>query len=114
MKHLTLDPSHAQPPTRDLPTEATVPDSLPDPKERKVHPKHAGGENARLLFVGTATTILYVVHFAEVFSFFFFLFFIFFWDVVWFGSWRGGGDGEGYYDLRIVSYWLLGLENGRV
>ena len=96
MKHLTLDPSHAQPPTRDLPTEATVPDSLPDAKERKVHPKHAGGENARLLFVGTATTILYVVHFAE---FFYSLFFFIFRDVVWFGSWRGSGDGECYYDL---------------
>ena len=60
MKHLTLDPDHAQPATRDLPTSKSVPDSLPDPKETKLHPRNPGGENARLLFVGTATTILYV------------------------------------------------------
>ena len=62
MKYLTIDPSHAQPATRDLPTGATVPDSLPDPKATKFHPTNAGGENAQLLFVGTATTILYVCH----------------------------------------------------
>lgn len=60
MKHLTLDPDHALPATRDFPTAATVPDALPDAGETKVHPSDAGGENARLLFVGTATTILYV------------------------------------------------------
>lgn len=59
-KHLTIDPSTAQPPTRDLPAGAKLPSSLPDAKETQVHPKNAGGENARLLFVGTATTILWV------------------------------------------------------
>lgn len=58
MKHLTLDPDHTLPATRDFPTAATVPDALPDARETKVHPSDAGGENARLLFVGTATTIL--------------------------------------------------------
>ena len=72
MKHLTLDPTHPQPPTRDLPNDATVPDSLPEAKETKGHPKHGhaggggGNERARLLFVGTATTVLYVVRFAWV------------------------------------------------
>lgn len=60
MKHLTLtlDPTNAQPATRDLPPGASVPDSLPDAKETKVHPSSAGGEDARLMFVGTATVIL--------------------------------------------------------
>ena len=59
-KHLTVDPSQAQPPTRDLPADAHFPNLLADAKETKVHPSNAGGENASLLFVGTATTILYV------------------------------------------------------
>ena len=59
-KHLTIDPSKAQPPTRDLPAGAQCPGALADAKETKVHPSNAGGENASLLFVGTATTILYV------------------------------------------------------
>lgn len=59
MKHLTLDPARARPPTRDLPAAAeTSPTSLPEAKETKVHPSGAGGENARLMFVGTATVIL--------------------------------------------------------
>ena len=60
MKHLTLtlDPDHARPATRDLPHGATVPDQLPGVKEVKVHPTKPGGENARLVFVGTATVIL--------------------------------------------------------
>lgn len=63
MKHLTLDPARARPPTRDLPPPAaagaeTSPTSLPEAKETKVHPSGAGGENARLMFVGTATVIL--------------------------------------------------------
>ncbi|KAL9066230.1 MAG: hypothetical protein Q9161_007687 [Pseudevernia consocians] len=61
MKHLTLDPNRALPATRDLPAGATVPDSLPRAKETKGHPSGAGGENARLLFVGTATVVLYHV-----------------------------------------------------
>ncbi len=60
MKNLTIDPSNPQAPTRDLPSGKEVAASLPDAKETKVHPRNAGGENATLLFVGTATTILYV------------------------------------------------------
>ncbi|KAL9127693.1 MAG: hypothetical protein Q9217_003492 [Psora testacea] len=44
MKHLTLtlNPTSHKPPTRDLPTDARFPDSLPDAKETKVHPTNAG------------------------------------------------------------------------
>ena len=58
MKHLTIDPSASIAPTRDLPSGKKLPESLPDAKETKLHPSNAGGENASLLFVGTATTIL--------------------------------------------------------
>lgn len=58
MKHLTIDPSASEAPTRDLPADKALPDNLPDAKETKLHPSNAGGENASLLFVGTATTIL--------------------------------------------------------
>ncbi len=58
MKHLTLDPSVSEPPTRDLPAGAKPPAQLPEAKETKLHPSNAGGENANLFFVGTATTIL--------------------------------------------------------
>lgn len=62
MKHLTLTPStisHTKPPTTRLPEGAPVPDELPPAKEEKVHLRGGkGGENARLMFVGTATTIL--------------------------------------------------------
>lgn len=54
-KNLVLDPSHAEAPTRD---HQNYPSSLPEAKETKVHPTNAGGENASLYFVGTATTIL--------------------------------------------------------
>jgi hypothetical protein len=54
-KNLVLDPSHAEAPTRD---HQSYPSSLPEAKETKVHPTNAGGENASLYFVGTATTIL--------------------------------------------------------
>ena len=57
--HLALDPSASEPPTRDLPGGANPPNQLPEAKETKVHPSKAGNENASLLFVGTATTILY-------------------------------------------------------
>lgn len=62
MKHLlTLDPEHGLPPTRDLPRGRDVKSALPEAKETKVHPRGAvGGENARLMFVGTATVVLYV------------------------------------------------------
>lgn len=60
-QRLTLDPKHVQPPTRDLPSGRPLPDSLPDAKEVKVHPRGSDGtENASLYFVGTATTILSV------------------------------------------------------
>ena len=58
MEHLLIDPGIAQAPTRDLPSDAQVASSLPDAKETKIHPRNAGSENASLLFVGTATTIL--------------------------------------------------------
>jgi hypothetical protein len=54
-KNLVLDPSHAEAPTRD---HQSYPSSLPEAKETKLHPTNAGGENASLYFVGTATTIL--------------------------------------------------------
>ncbi|KAI5271447.1 Metallo-hydrolase/oxidoreductase [Aureobasidium subglaciale] len=54
-KNLVLDPSHAEAPTRD---HQHYPSSLPEAKETKLHPTNAGGENASLYFVGTATTIL--------------------------------------------------------
>jgi len=55
MKHLTLDPTHHQAPTRD---HQHFPNQLPDAKETKLSPSNAGGENASLFFVGTATTVL--------------------------------------------------------
>ncbi|MCJ1277762.1 hypothetical protein MMC21_005576 [Puttea exsequens] len=59
MKTLTVHPQASEPPTRDLPADAKLPETLPDAKEMKVHPSNtSGGKNAKLLFVGTATTIL--------------------------------------------------------
>ncbi|GAM39464.1 hypothetical protein TCE0_034r11036 [Talaromyces pinophilus] len=59
IQRLTLDPKQVLPPTRDLPSRRSLPDSLPDAKEVKVHPRGTDGtENASLYFVGTATTIL--------------------------------------------------------
>lgn len=58
MQHFNIDPRNVQPPTRDLPATAKVPSSLPGAKETKLHPSMAGGENASIYFVGTATTIL--------------------------------------------------------
>lgn len=55
MKHITLDPTHHQPPTRD---HEHFPNQLPDAKETKLHPSNAGGENASLFFIGNATTVL--------------------------------------------------------
>lgn len=61
IQRLTLDPKQVLPPTRDLPSGRSLPDSLPDAKEVKVHPRGTDGtENASLYFVGTATTILSV------------------------------------------------------
>lgn len=63
MKRFTLDPNQIRPPTRDLSSGRSLPDSLPDAKEVKVHPRGSDGtENASLYFVGTATTILLVYH----------------------------------------------------
>jgi hypothetical protein len=58
MQYLSIDPGKTQAPTRDLPSTKSLPNALPDAKEIKVHPSKAGGENAALYFVGTATTIL--------------------------------------------------------
>ena len=58
MKRLTIDPSNELSATRDQPQGRQLATSLPEAKETKVHPEKAGEENASLLFVGTATTIL--------------------------------------------------------
>ena len=55
MKNLDIDPSHGEAPTRD---HAQFPSSLPAAKETHVHPTGAGGENASIFFIGTATTII--------------------------------------------------------
>jgi hypothetical protein len=61
MQHLLVDTRKSQAPTRDLPHGHAHPQSLPPAKEIKPHPLAPGGENASLFFVGTATTILYVM-----------------------------------------------------
>ena len=66
MKHLTLNPAHAIPPTRDAPRDHPQASELPPAKEVKVQQPQSGGgteagdNNAGLMFVGTATTILWV------------------------------------------------------
>jgi L-ascorbate metabolism protein UlaG (beta-lactamase superfamily) len=57
MKHITLDPSHSEPPTKD---QTSHPKDLPPAKEVKAHPTNApaSGSDASLFFIGTATTIL--------------------------------------------------------
>jgi L-ascorbate metabolism protein UlaG (beta-lactamase superfamily) len=59
MKHLTIKPAASGPPTKPE-HHSTVPDTLPDAKETKVHPSNApnSSTNASIFFVGTATTIL--------------------------------------------------------
>lgn len=59
-EHLVLDPAHSKCPTRDHPEGKVIEQALPLAKATKLHPIKAGGENARLFFVGNATTILYV------------------------------------------------------
>lgn len=60
MKHLTIDPHKAEPPTRDLSPETQLPPSVPEAKQTLRHPTRPGDDaNASLFFVGTATTILY-------------------------------------------------------
>jgi len=56
LKHLVLDPTVDQPPTRD--NHAQHASALPAAKETKIHPTNPGSENASIFFVGTATTIL--------------------------------------------------------
>ncbi|KAF2142252.1 uncharacterized protein K452DRAFT_271115 [Aplosporella prunicola CBS 121167] len=59
MKHrLQINPLVAEPATRDHDRVHAPPESLPPASATKLHPTNAGGENARLFFVGTATTIL--------------------------------------------------------
>ncbi|RMZ73972.1 metallo-hydrolase oxidoreductase [Pyrenophora seminiperda CCB06] len=57
MKRIQITPNSSGPPTN---LDTTVPDSLPDAKETKIHPQNApdASTNASLFFVGTATTIL--------------------------------------------------------
>jgi hypothetical protein len=52
---ITINPASTKPPTRD---NANPPVHLPVAKNEKQHPSKAGGENASVYFVGTATTIL--------------------------------------------------------
>ena len=58
MKVININPKASQAPTRDFPKEKSLPDALPEAQETRLHPTNAGGENASLLFVGTATTIM--------------------------------------------------------
>lgn len=58
MRHLTINPSHAETPLRNGVQDHPPPESLPEAQEVKVHPSRSGEENASLYFVGTATTIL--------------------------------------------------------
>jgi len=58
MKSLTIDPKTELAPTRDFPSDKTLPEQLPLPKQVNLHPSKSGSENASLFFVGTATTIL--------------------------------------------------------
>lgn len=52
---IVINPATTKPPTRD---NANPPTHLPVAKTEKQHPSKAGGENASVYFVGTATTIL--------------------------------------------------------
>lgn len=57
MEHIQIIPNRSGPPTK---LDTSVPASLPDAKETKIHPANApdSSANASLFFVGTATTIL--------------------------------------------------------
>ena len=57
---LTIDPSKKQPPTRDHKGEDSVKEALPLAKSTRPHPTKptSSDVNAKLFFVGTATTIL--------------------------------------------------------
>ncbi|KAL4910524.1 hypothetical protein BDW74DRAFT_164425 [Aspergillus multicolor] len=60
MQHITIDPRKVQPPTRDGGAK-DVPEKLPTAKATNTHPSKPGGENASIYFVGTATTIMFVL-----------------------------------------------------
>ncbi|KAF2117385.1 beta-lactamase-like protein [Lophiotrema nucula] len=55
VKRLKLNLTESEPPSSD---HTSIPSSVPDAKETKIHPSNAGDENASLFFIGTATTIL--------------------------------------------------------
>lgn len=56
MKRLTIDPGTSGPPTKE---HTYVPTEMPEAATTKVHPSNAEEDtNAKLMFVGTATTIL--------------------------------------------------------
>ncbi|KIR52007.1 lactamase [Cryptococcus gattii Ru294] len=55
---IVINPATTKPPTRD---NANPPTHLPVAKTEKQHPSKAGGENASVYFVGTATTILILI-----------------------------------------------------
>ncbi|MCJ1482310.1 hypothetical protein MMC06_002474 [Schaereria dolodes] len=58
MKHLKIDTENSRAPLRSYTSSQSLPKSLPDAKEVKVHPSKSGDENASIFFVGTATTII--------------------------------------------------------
>ncbi|MCJ1239326.1 hypothetical protein MMC14_007320 [Varicellaria rhodocarpa] len=58
MKHLKINPKDQKSPLRAHVHGADTLSALPAAKETKVHPTNAGGENASVYFVGTATTII--------------------------------------------------------
>ncbi|KAF2635577.1 Metallo-hydrolase/oxidoreductase [Massarina eburnea CBS 473.64] len=58
MKHLQIDPSASRPPTKHV---STIPSALPPATTTQTHPSNALSEehtDAKLFFIGTATTIL--------------------------------------------------------
>jgi hypothetical protein len=56
MKHISVNPNDPKPPTRDY---LSQPETLPIPQDTKTHPTRSNGdENASLMFVGNATTII--------------------------------------------------------
>jgi L-ascorbate metabolism protein UlaG (beta-lactamase superfamily) len=59
MKHLSIDPSTSGPPTKD---HSSTPKPMPTPQTTQVHPPSTNPnevpKNAKLFFIGTATTIL--------------------------------------------------------
>ncbi|KAI9825739.1 MAG: hypothetical protein M1826_006923 [Phylliscum demangeonii] len=58
MQHIILDRSNVKAPTRDHPPHKALAQHLPEAQQSHHHPFRAGAENARIFFVGTATTIL--------------------------------------------------------